>query len=193
LNKAWIGGAVLALALAGCEYGRSGVVVSSRPPILLHYPEFLPRIEVECVSGKTVRLDKIGGPFFVIGFIEPPGRDAGYISPVLVEMARELRLDSIEVIQITLPTKACPLDAAQREGCEEPRKNFSRFFDPDRVAWAAFWKPKPGTILLVNRFSLIPVIDKRSTVDDPKPIVNRAKDFQRRWDAMYPNGSLLGR
>jgi hypothetical protein len=190
--RRYLGLVVLPCLLVGCHENRmrSGVVVSSEPPPLLHFREFSPRVFIKSVEGlhgeKSIRLDKIGGPFYVVGFVEPPGDDAGYLSPVLTDMARKLWLDSIEVIQITLPTKDCPLDEQQRQAVddnlEETKNNFARFFDPQKIAWEAFWRPRPGTILVVDRNSLIPVIDKRSTLDDPQRIIDRVEYLQQRWE-----------
>lgn len=183
---------LLPLLLSGCNENRmrSGVVVSSEPPPLLHFREFSPRVFLKRVErldgGKSIRLGKIGGPFYVVGFVEPPGDDAGYLNPVLTEMARELWLDSIPVIQITLPTKICPLNEQQRQAVNdnvlETKDNFARFFDPEKIAWEAFWRPKPGAILVVDRCSLIPVIDKRSTLADPQRITDRVEYLQQRWE-----------
>jgi len=192
-RRRYLGLVLLPCLLAGCHQLRSGVVVSSEPPPLLHFREFSPRVFVKNVEnvesvdgGKSIRLDKIGGPFYVIGFVEPPGDDAGYLNPVLTEMARELWLDSIQVIQITLPTKICPLDEPQRqavnENVQETKDNFARFFDPQKIAWEAFWRPKAGAILVVDRCSLIPVIDKRSTLADPQRILDRVEYLQQRWE-----------
>ena len=180
------------LLTVGCGENqmRSGVVVSSEPPPLLHYPQFSPRVFVKGVEGqydeKTIRLDRIGGPFYVIGFVEPPGDDAGYLNPVLTEMARKLWLESVEVIQITLPTKDCSLDAQQRlavnDNVMETKNNFARFFDPQKIAWEAYWRPKPGSILVVDRCTLIPVVDERSTLADPQRILSRVQDLQQRWN-----------
>ncbi len=177
------------LLLVGCDENRirSGVVVSTEPPPLLHYPQYSPRVFVQGVDfEKPIRMDKVGGPFYVVGFVEPPGDDAGYLNPVLTEIARELWLDSVEVIQITLPTKDCPLTAQQQlavsENVQEAKNNFARFFDPHKIAWEAYWRPKPGSILVVDRCTLIPIIDERSTLEDPQKIVDRVEELQRRWN-----------
>lgn len=187
-RRRYLGWILLPCLLAGCHENRmrSGVVVSSEPPPLLHYPEFSPRVFVEGVeSEKSIRLDKIGGPFYVVAFVEPPGDDAGYLNPVLTEMARKLWLDSIEVIQITLPTKDCPLSETQRlavnDNVLDMKNNFARFFDPNKIAWEAFWRPTPGAILVVDRNSIIPVIDKRSTLADPQRIIDRVEYLQQQW------------
>ncbi|MBN1556256.1 MAG: hypothetical protein JXA11_16065 [Phycisphaerae bacterium] len=185
--------------LAGCDENRmrSGVVVSSEPPPLLHYRDFSPRVFVESdEGGKSIRLDKVGGPFYVVGFVEPPGDDAGYLNPVLTEMALKLWLDSIEVIQITLPTKDCPLTEPQRQAVSpnvlETKNNFARFFDPHKIAWEAFYHPKPGAILVVDRCTIIPMIDTRSTLADPRRILDRVEHLQRQWeDDMYQWNNTL--
>ncbi|MBN1941726.1 MAG: hypothetical protein JW849_00370 [Phycisphaerae bacterium] len=182
-----IGILLLAFWPAACHELRSGVVVSAEPPPLLHFREFSPRVFVESLDGgKSVRLDKLGGPFYVIAFVEPPGDDAGYLNPVLTEMARELWLDSIRVIQITLPTDVCPLKEPQRravnENVQETKDNFARFFDPNKIAWEAYWRPRPGAILVVDRCSIIPVIDERSTLADPRRIIDRVEYLQQQWE-----------
>ncbi len=176
------------MALAGCEPVHSGVIVGAKPPPLLHFREFSPRVFVETAEGKQIRLDKLGGPFYVVGFVAPPGEEAEYLSPVLIRLSNELWLDSIEVIQITLPTPACSLPSADRptdsatDGLAATKNNFARFYDPEKIAWHAFWRPAPGTLLLVDRRNLIPMIDKRSTLDNPQPILRRAYDLQRDWE-----------
>lgn len=189
IRRRSVGLLLLLVWAGGCNENRmrSGVVVSSEPPPLLHYPQFSPRVFVERIDGnKSIRLAKIGGPFYVVGFVEPPGDDAGYLNPILTEMARELWLDSIPVIQITLPTKTCPLNEPQRQAVNdnvlEMKDNFARFFDPEKIAWEAFWRPKSGAILVVDRNSIIPVIDKRSSLADPQRIIDRVEYLQHRWE-----------
>lgn len=190
MNRSCRAGIVwLLFLLVGCEDNRmrSGVVVSSEPPLLGHFREFAPRVFVQRDgAGKPVRLDKIGGPFYVVGFVEPPRRDAEYLHPVLTDLAQKFWLDSIPVIQITLPTKRCPPEEIRKEaGAEIPpetKDNFARFFDADRIAWEAFDRPRPGTILVVDRTSLVPLLDARATLADPPRLVARLEELQRQWE-----------
>ena len=181
--KAVLTGIALAvLTVCGCEPTHTGVVVEAKPPFLFHYSAYAPRVYIERPDGSKTRLGKVGGPFFVVGFITAPGDNCGYISPVLQRIADDFWLDSINVVQITLPTEICPLTEEQRNLCEDPRDNLSRFFDPRRIAWEAFHRPKDGTILLINRWNLVPIIDSRGTIEDPALIIERGFDLQQRWE-----------
>ncbi len=82
----------------------TGVVVSTQPPALLHYSQYAPRVMVMRPDGTTIRIGHVGGPFFIVGFVNPPGHDAGNFSPAMAELAGKLSLDGTAVIQITMPT-----------------------------------------------------------------------------------------
>lgn len=168
--------------LAGCRHPTpTGTVIAAQPPWLFHYAQYAPRISVERPDGSEIKLNKVGGPFFIVGFISPPGKDPGYISPAIQKIADSLWLDSIDVIQITLPTRNCPLKARSIVACPPPTRNLHRFFDPKQIAWRAFNEPKPGTLLLINRRNLMPIIDTRGTVEDSSWLVHRSGQLQIRW------------
>lgn len=180
----FIGTAVIAtLMLTGCQTPTpTGTIEAAQPPWLLHYSQYPPRISVKRPDGSEVRLNKVGGPFFIVGFISPPADDPGYISPALQKMANNLWLDSIDVIQITLPTESCSLSPEATASCTSPTKNLHRFFDPKKLAWRSFHEPASGTILLINRRNLIPIIDTRGTIKDPSWILHRAEQLQMNWE-----------
>lgn len=163
----------------------TGVVVSTKPPALLHYSQYAPRVTVMRPDGSEIRIGHVGGPFFVVGFVEPPAQDAGYFSPALAEMAGKLSLDGTAVIQITVPTELCKLTPQQQAASPMPRENLYRYFDPSKLAWKAYWRPDPGTVMLVDRQNLIPIINKRGKLNDPKSVqamIDHAKQMQRQWN-----------
>ncbi len=179
----WITGFAFLMIAAGCHKPtHTGTIEGVRPPWLFHFSQYPPRISIQRPDGSEIRLDKVGGPFFIVGFIAPPADDPGYISPALQKMANQLWLDSIDVIQITIPTEACPLDPASIASCPPPTKNLHRFFDPKKIAWLGFNEPKSGTILLINRRNLIPIIDTRGTIEDPSWVLHRAEQLQINWE-----------
>lgn len=172
-----------ALAAAGCQKPtHTGVVVGSREHWVGSAPWIAPDLRVRRPDGSRTRLDTIGGAFYVVAFVEPPGTDPCYIHPAVRRVADELYLDCIPVVQITLPTEACPLSAEARAGCPPPSENLVRLFDPDRAAWRAFGQPEAETMLLIDCSPLAPVIDTATTVHHPEPLLRRADDLQKQWE-----------
>lgn len=165
----------------GCDPSNNAVVTHTDPP-LLHYRQYTPYIHVETSDGKHTRVGKLGGPFYILVFAAPPGEDPCFIDPRVRHLADKLYLDSIPVIQITLPTDNCALTPEQRQACTPPGGELYRVFDPDRLAWEACHKPQPGSAILVNRQNLIPMVDVRKTLDETDDLLHRAEQYQREWE-----------
>ncbi len=171
------------LAAAGCEHSYSGIVTSTSPPTLLHYKQYQPHVHITLADGKETRLGKIGGQFYLVAWVEPPAEDAGYIDPRVTKLAEHFSLDSVPVIQFTLPTSRCELAAEQRTEAPQPTGgNLWRIFDPHRKAWDAFYNPEAGTVMLIDRGgNLIPIIELRARMDKLGWIINRTEDLETTW------------
>lgn len=170
------------IVAGGCETSHNAVVTSTSPPPLLHYAQYSPRVYVETADGQATRVGKLGGPFYVVAFVEPPGTDDCYIDPRVRQIAGKLYLDSIPVIQVTLPTKLCPLKPDRQGNCPPPTGELYRVLDPDKRAWEAYHKPKPGTVLLIDRQSIIPIVYTRATLADAEKVIDRAGVLQADWE-----------
>lgn len=184
VGKTWIPATLTLLAiLVGCDPTPSGVVVRSNAAWPFRYAEFTPEIFIERPDGQEVRLDKIAGPFYVLAFITPPPGQPCEIDPAVQKIADALYLDSTDVIQITLPTDACPLDADSRSACRPPERNLKRFFDPERIAWKAFYEPLPGTVQIIDRRFILSIQDSSGHIGDPQKIIDRAHQIQQDFEA----------
>lgn len=173
--------APMLLLLPACETSHNAVVTHTDPP-LLRYSQYTPYIHVETTDGKQTRVGKLGGPFYILAFVAPPGKNACFIDPRVQHLADKLYLDSVPVIQITLPTDACALTPEQRQACTPPGGELYRVFDPDRLAWEACFKPEPGSAILVNRQNLIPMADVRKTLDETDDLLRQAGQYQKDWE-----------
>jgi hypothetical protein len=127
-------------------------------------------------------MDKVGGPFFILGFIAPPPGQPDYLSPDMQKLANRFSLDSVPVIQITIPTKASPLTDIPADQGRQPKDNFYRYYDVNGEAWEGFHRPPSGTLLVIDRWNLLPIIDARATIENPRAVIIQIRRLQDDWE-----------
>jgi hypothetical protein len=169
------------LFVAGCAEMRSGTVHSARPA-WLGGQRFPPYVTAVDSAGREKRVGKIGGPFYALGFIAaragPP-----VAHPVLAELARDVGLDDIMVIQLNIPASD-ERDAQSSETTEvEQPANLVLLSDPDGLAWRAYGQPEPGTVWVVDRMHVLQVIDERGNIANIGAVRYRLRELQQEWEA----------
>jgi len=154
---------VAAMLVAGCEEASNQAITVAWTPAPLGYEYSVP---VQLSNGTMTTISQIGKPFYVIAFVETPADDPCYVSPEVQRIAQRLWLDSVSVIQISLPTSDKRFDKNVLAVCTPPSANLFRIFDQDRRAWNKFNRPKSGTLLLVNTHGNVTSRGTLSHADD---------------------------
>ncbi len=169
------------LLVGGCAEMRSGTVHSARRAWLggERFPSYVTVVDA---SGREKRVGKIGGPFYALGFVTA-AQGTPAVDPVLAELARDVGLDDIMVIQLSIPAseKQAPQPAEVKE-VEQPA-NLVLLRDPDGLAWRAYGQPEPGTVWVVDRMHMLQVIDARGNIADIEAIRYRLGELQQEWEA----------
>jgi len=173
------------LAGAGCEDNRMGVVIETQRRRAFLHSGFESQVTIRRPNGSTTKLGHVGNPFFVITFIEPPTDNPGYVDPRVERLAKRFELDSVAVIQISLPEeKKTFSDEAIAAANLEPiyLKNLSRFLDPERRAWKVFGEPDCEAVMVVDRRGLFGNMHKRGSLDDLDRVIRRVQQLQTDWE-----------
>jgi len=143
------------------------------------------RLNIRLSDETTTTLGRVGNPFYVLAFVEVPADDPGFIDPRIEKLARRFKLDSIAVIQISLPAKDRTFSDEQT--AKDDRKgaspnNLYRFYDPRRLAWEAFGRQESGTAVLVDRRGISSLIVMVQPLDDPGRFIARVNAMQSDWE-----------
>jgi|GEM_PF-2178652 len=173
------------LAIVGCEDNRMGVVIETRKRRGFLHSGFESQVTIRRPDGSTTMLGHVGNPFFAVTFIEPPADNPGYVDPRVERLAKRFELDSVAVIQISLPEeKKTFSDEAIAAAHLQPiyLKNLSRFLDPERRAWKIFGEPDYEAVLVVDRRGLFANMHKRGSLDDLDGIMRRIQRLQTDWE-----------
>ena len=173
------------LAAVGCEDNRMGVVIETQKRRGFLHSGFESQVTIRRPDGSTTKLGHVGNPFFVITFIEPPADNPGYVDPRIERLAKRFELDSVAVIQISLPEeKKTFSDEALAEANLQPiyLTNLSRFHDPQRRAWEIFGEPDCEAVLVVDRRGLFGSMHKRGSLDDLEGVIRRVQRLQTDWE-----------
>jgi hypothetical protein len=162
------------------EPSRARVTDVRRP--WLGYAEFAPYVDVATTDGQQTRIGRIGGPFFALAFVEKA--DPYAPEPALAELARKVWLDSIMIIQVSLPDQ-------QADGADFPAAAHSDDLPPNLVciddgqceAWMAYGRPEPGTVLIIDRMHILQVVDFRGHITQTHAVRNRLAELQANWES----------
>ena len=173
------------LAGIGCENNRMGVVVETRKRQGFLHSGFESQVTIRRPDGSTTKIGRVGNPFYVIAFIEPPADNPGYVDPRIERLAKRFELDSVAVIQMSLPEeKKTFSDEAIEAANNQPiyLQNLSRFLDPQRRAWEIFGQPDSEAVLVVDRRGLFGSKHAHGTLDDLDGVIRRVQLLQTDWE-----------
>jgi hypothetical protein len=182
------------LAAIGCENNSVGVVIETTKRQGFLRSGFESRVTIRRPDGSTTRLGHVGNPFYVLTFIEPPADNPGYVDPRLERLAKRFELDSVAVVQMSMPAekKAFSVeDIAAANHQPIYLQNLSRFLDPDRRAWKIFREPDTEAVLVVDRRGLFGNMRAHGFLDDLDGVIRRVQWMQKDWE--IEQNSLLRR
>jgi hypothetical protein len=173
------------LAAVGCEDNRTGVVVETTKRRGFLKSGFESEVTIRRSDGSTAELGHIGNPFFVITFLEVPADKLGYVDPRVERLAKRFELDSVAVIQMSMPKeKETFSEEVVAAAHHFPIKltNLSNFIDPDRSAWEIFGEPDPQAVFIVDRRGMFKSKHAKGTLDDLDPVIRRVQQLQKDWE-----------
>jgi hypothetical protein len=107
-------------------------------------------IPFTAADGRRSSLSEVREPYALVAFAEPPAEMCCAVNPNLIALASRYRGLPVTVAQVSLPTKPCPHGPGCVEACNLDTKRLIALCDSQRLAWAAYGKPTPGTVFLID-------------------------------------------
>ncbi len=109
-------------------------------------PNF-PVITTDC---QLTSFDELCEPIAIVAFVSFNGSQRCWLNPKLLSLAEDLRYRHITVTQISEPTEKYPHGTGCVTTCNLKDPHLLVLCDADRIAWNAYYKPMPNTVVLVD-------------------------------------------
>ena len=157
------------LVLAGCAPGpRSGIIEWQKA---LPEGSVATDIPFTSMDGRQTTFRKISQPIAILAFTSTPGETCCRLLPELVTLADRFKYAPITVAQISLPRTKCSHGPGCTEVCNINDARLVALCDADRIAWKAYGRPKPGTLILIKNGK----IAANGNIRDLKSIADKAQ------------------
>ncbi|MBT3200271.1 MAG: hypothetical protein HN350_10165 [Phycisphaerales bacterium] len=173
------------LVSIGCEDNRTGVVIDTQKRRGFLQSGFESKVIVRRGDGSSTAIGHVGNPFYAIAFVEVGADNIGFVDPRIEGLAKRFELDSIAIIQMSIPKEAETFSQEAIAAGNYPpaeMQNLSRFIDPERRAWKIFGQPDCGAVLLVDRRGMNRTMKAKGSLDDLGPIITRLEWMQKEWE-----------
>lgn len=158
------------VALAGCA-PTSGVITKVSGTTGLQVGSIAPDVQYESLEGKEASFNRTRQPVAIVAFVAPQGAACCWLDPGVINIADQLWELPVTVAQFSLPTKECPHGPGCVEVCNLRKGRVMSLCDAQRLAWNAYGKPAPDTLILVGTDNKVLA---KGSLDDPKTVVDEA-------------------
>jgi len=162
---------IVLIALAGCM-PTSGVITKASGTSGLQIGSVVPDVEYESMAGKQTSFNKARQAVAVIAFVTPQGAACCSLDPKVVNIADQLWEVPVTVAEFSLPTSECPHGPGCVEACNLRKGRVMSLCDAGRLAWNAYGKPAPGTLILVGPDNKVVA---KASLSDPGALVDEAR------------------
>jgi len=159
------------IGLAGCM-PTSGIVTKTSGTTGAQIGSIAPNVAYESMEGKQASFNRARQPVAVVAFVAPQGEGCCSLDPKVVNIADQLWDLPVTVAQFSLPTSKCPHGPGCVEACNLGKGRVMSLCDAQRLAWNAYGKPAPGTLILIGPDNRIVA---KASLSDPAVVVNAAK------------------
>ena len=109
-----------------------------------------PDIPFASADGRETTFNKIRQPIAIVAFTSVSSETCCSPSPALVNLAHRFKYLPITVAQVHLPTGENPHRQEFIKHYDLHNEGIVTLYDAQRIAWRAFGKPRPNTILLID-------------------------------------------
>jgi hypothetical protein len=131
-----------------------------------------PEVEYRNMQGGQASFNQVRKPIALVAFVEPPGTACCWLDPAVFNLADQFWDLPVTVAQFSLPTSQCPHGAGCTEVCNIHEGSVMSLCDAHRLAWDAYGRPTPGTLILIGPDNRIVMT---GPLGNPGPVVNEAK------------------
>jgi hypothetical protein len=179
----------LLIGLAGCT-PTSGVITGTSTPAW-YAGTVAPDVDYRSLEGKQASFNKVRQPIAIVAFVAPPGAACCWLEPTLVNLAGQFWDLPVTVAQFSEPTSKCPHGAGCVEVCNLHKGAVMTLCDAQKLAWEAYGKPAPGTLILIGPDNKIL---RKGSLSDPQAVVSEAKRLGQTEKERLPGpgGERLG-
>jgi hypothetical protein len=175
------------IGFAGCT-PTSGVITGTSTPAW-YAGTIAPDVQYQSLEGKQASFNKVRQPVAIVAFVAPPGTACCWLEPAVVNLAGQLWDLPVTVAQFSLPTSKCPHGAGCVEVCNLHKGGVMSLCDAQKLAWKAYGKPAPGTLILIGPDNKMVA---KGSLSNPKPIMDEAQRLGEREKTRGPGGERLG-
>lgn len=165
--------------LTGCAPPTTVAVVVTNDEMTRQVQNIVPTIPLLRPDGKMTTLTEAAGPFYLITFVEAPAQQPNHVAPEVNKIAKQLWLESVNVVQFSEPPEGQTFPADALRQCPPRKDNIILALDPKRSAWEMFHAPAMGTLLLVDKHGYI--VDTGSLTNS-KNVMFKMYQMAQEWD-----------
>ena len=144
---------VVVFFCVGCSSQPVAGVVKRQPA--LSKGSFVPDIPFTTADGKQTTLFAVRQSITIVGFVKVSAEGCCQVDSELARLSAEFRRLPVTIVQVVMPQDADRPDPSHREMPDLKRADPVLLYDQDRVAWNGYGKPKPGTLVLINKYGTI--------------------------------------
>jgi hypothetical protein len=172
------------MGVAGCM-PTSGVITETSGMTGASVGSTAPDVEYKSMEGKQASFNQAREPVAVIAFVAPKGAACCALDPRVVNLADQVWDLPVTVAQFSLPTSKCPHGPGCTEVCHLRQGRVMSLCDAERLAWNAYGKPAPGTLILVGSDHKIVA---KAALRSPQTIVEEARKLGQIEKKQVPGG-----
>jgi hypothetical protein len=177
------------VGFAGCA-PTSGVITNTTSPGWYGAGTIAPNVQYRSMEGKQASFNKVREPVAIVAFVAPPGAACCSLEPKLINIADQFWDLPVTVAEFSEPTSKCPHGPGCAEVCKLHQGRVMSLCDADKLAWKAYGKPAPGTLILIGPDNKIVT---KASLSDPHAVVDEAKRLgQIEKNRPGPGGERLG-
>jgi peroxiredoxin len=170
----------IVMLVAGCA-PRSGVVTGAGPAVGSAAPD----VQYISQDGQASSLHAVRSPVTVVAFVQAEGSACCWLEPRVVELSDRLDDLPVTVAQFALPEGDCPHGQACVETCNLRDGELIALCDAQRLAWNAYGRPKPSTLILIGPDKQVMLT---GSLDEPAPIMAAARELGEQQKQSRPIG-----
>jgi hypothetical protein len=176
---------VIVIAVAAVLMGLMGCATGPAPTggvVQLHTDFPVGRVVADIpftsLEGTETTFGEIRQPIAIVAFTSVSSETCCPAHPALRTLARRFEYLPITVAQIFLPTDEYPNRQELAEKYDLSNAGIVTLYDAQRIAWKAFYRPKPNTVLLVDDGGRINAISRE--IENLEHLANRAQRLGER-------------
>jgi hypothetical protein len=169
------------IGITGCA-STSGVITGTSGAAS-HVGTIAPDVEYKSMEGKQASFNEVRAPIAVVVFVAPQGTSCCSLEPRVVNLANQLWDLPVTVAQFSEPTSKCPHGPGCVEVCNLRKNGIMSLCDAQRLAWKAYGKPAPGTLILIGSDNKTVAT---GSLSNPGPIVDQAKRLGQKEKKSVP-------